>query len=105
MEYPYDVARLVAAPQLPAGSHVPQGIPAHALGHLGVEPRQLYVARLTYVEIGNCPRSVLWLVGKITPSDDGADLVVDERFLHGEALRSAEHRVLEDVEVFLPYTA
>ena len=37
-------------------------------------------ARLTYVETGNRPRSVLWLAGKITPSDDGADLVAATGF-------------------------
>ncbi len=32
-------------------------------------------ARLTYVDVGNRPRSMVWLAGEISPSDDGTDLV------------------------------
>ncbi len=37
-------------------------------------------ARLTYVDEGDRPRSVVWLAGKITPSDDGTDLVAATSF-------------------------
>lgn len=37
-------------------------------------------ARLTYVDSGDRPASVLWRAGKITPSDDGTDLVAAASF-------------------------
>lgn len=37
-------------------------------------------ARLTYVDEGDRPRSVVWEAGKISPSDDGTDLVASTSF-------------------------
>lgn len=37
-------------------------------------------ARLTYVDEGDRPRSVIWLAGVVSPSDDGTDLVVASSF-------------------------